>query len=79
MGVLVLSQGALDSSVFGVLLMLNPADVFRLLNIFSSEQVQGLYGLATVMPEHMTNPGLLGGVMLAWIAVPFAIATWRFK
>ncbi|WP_426339583.1 ABC transporter permease [Pseudoduganella sp. S-14] len=79
MGVLVLSQGALDSSVFGALLMLNPADVFRLLNIFSSEQVQGLYGLATVMPEHMTSPGLLAGVMLAWIAVPFAIATWRFK
>ena len=79
MGVLVLSQGALDSSVFGALLMLNPADVFRLLNIFSSDQVQGLYGLATVMPEHMTNPALLVGVMLAWIAVPFAIASWRFK
>lgn len=79
MGVLVLSQGALDSSVFGILLMLNPADVFRLLNIFSSEQVQGLFGLATVMPEHMTNPALLAGVMLAWIVVPFAIASWRFK
>lgn len=79
MGVLVLSQGALDSGVFGALLMLNPADVFRLLNIFSSDQVQGLYGLATVMPEQMTNPALLAGVMLAWIAVPFAIASWRFK
>jgi len=79
MGVLVLSQGAIDSGVFGALLMLNPADVFRLLNIFSSEQVQGLYGLATVMPEHLTNPGLLAGVMLAWIAIPFAIASWRFK
>ena len=55
------------------------ADVFRLLNIFTSEQVQGLYGLATVMPEQMTSPGLLAGVMLAWIALPFAIATWRFK
>jgi Cu-processing system permease protein len=79
MGVLVLSQGALDSSLFGALLLLNPADVFRLLNIFSSDQVQGLYGLATVMPEHMTDPALLVGVMLAWIAVPFAVAAWRFK
>jgi len=79
MGVLVLSQGALGSGVFGALLMLNPADVFRLLNIFSSEQVQGLYGLATVLPEQMTNPALLAGVMLAWIAVPFAVASWRFK
>jgi len=32
-----------------------------------------------VMPEQLTSPGLLAGVMLAWIAVPFAVATWRFK
>jgi Cu-processing system permease protein len=31
------------------------------------------------MPEHMTDPALLVGVMLAWIAVPFAVAAWRFK
>ena len=79
MGVLVLSDGQLGSGVFGALLLLNPADVFRLLNIFSSEQVQGMYGLATVMPERLTNPALLAGVMLAWIAAPFTFASWRFR
>jgi Cu-processing system permease protein len=79
MGLLVLSQGALGSSVFATLLMLNPADVFRLLNIFSSEQVQSMYGLATVMPEALTNPALLIAVMLGWIVVPFVLANWRFK
>lgn len=79
MGALVLSQGTLGSGMFGALLMLNPADVFRLLNIFSSEQVQNMYGLATVMPDNLTNPAILVGIMLTWIVTPFIFAHWRFK
>ena len=79
MGALVGSQGNLGSGVFAALLMLNPADVFRLLNIFSSQQVQNMYGLATVMPDSLTNPALLVTILLGWIVVPFCFATWRFK
>lgn len=79
MGVMVLSQGKLSSGVFAALLMLNPADVFRLLNVFSSDQAQAMYGLATVMPESWTSPALLAGVMLAWIVLPFSIALRRFS
>ncbi|NMM06850.1 ABC transporter permease subunit [Polaromonas sp.] len=79
MGLLVLSKGSLGSTVFASLLMLNPADVFRLLNIFSSQQVQTMYGLATVMPDGLTNPMVLMGIMLGWIIVPFLFANWRFK
>ena len=79
MGVLVLSQGNLGSAAFGALLMLNPADVFRLLNIFSSEQVQTMYGMATVVPENLTNPGALLAIMLGWIVTPFVLANWRFR
>jgi Cu-processing system permease protein len=78
-GALVFSEGGLSSAVFGFLLMLNPADVFRLLNIFGSQQVQTIYGLTTVMPGALTNPPVLVGIMLGWIVVPFLIATWRFK
>ena len=78
-GALVVSNGSLSSTVFGALLMLNPADVFRLLNIFSSEQVQSMYGLATVMPDKLTNPLALSAIMLGWIVIPFLIARWRFK
>jgi Cu-processing system permease protein len=78
-GALVVSKGSLSSGLFGTLLMLNPADVFRLLNIFSSEQVQRMYGLATVMPDKLTNPLVLTAIMLGWIGVPFLIARWRFK
>jgi len=78
-GALVVSDGSLGSGVFGALLMLNPADIFRLLNIFSSEQVQSMYGLATVMPERLTDPAILTAIMCGWIAAPFLIARWRFK
>ena len=79
LGVLVLSQGKLGSAAFGAILMLNPADVFRLLNIFSSEQVQTMYGMATVVPENLTNPAVLLAIMLGWIVTPFVLANWRFK
>lgn len=78
LGALVVSQGNLGSTVFATLLMLNPADVFRLLNIFSSQQVQNMYGLATIMPDSLTNPMVLISIMLGWIIVPFFIANWRF-
>jgi Cu-processing system permease protein len=61
------------------LLLLNPADVFRVLNVFTLDEVRTLYGLATVFPEALSNPTILGGVMLAWIVGPLAVAIWRFE
>ncbi|MDQ1816380.1 ABC transporter permease subunit [Massilia sp. CCM 9210] len=79
MGALVLSQGRLGSNTFAALLMLNPADVFRLLNIFSSEQAQSMYGLATVMPGGLTDPAVLLAIMAAWVVIPFLLANWSFQ
>ena len=78
LGALVASAGAVAGDLFALLLMLNPADVFRILNIFSMEEVRTLYGLATVFPETLASPWLLGGIMLAWIVAPLGLATWRF-
>jgi Cu-processing system permease protein len=79
LGALVLSGGAAGGSFFPYLLLLNPADVFRILNIFSLDEVRTLYGLATVFPEQLANPLLLGAVMLGWIVVPLGLAAWRFR
>lgn len=82
LGLLVATGGELGSvggNLFPYLLFLNPADIFRILNVFTLEEVRTLYGLATVLPEHLTNPGLLGGVMVLWIIVPLSFAAWRFK
>jgi Cu-processing system permease protein len=79
LGLLVLTEGALPAALVSGLLLLNPADVFRVLNIFSLEEVKALYGLATVASDTLTEPWLLGAVMAAWIVAPLALALARFR
>lgn len=79
LGVLVLSGGSFGEALFPLLLLLNPADIFRILNIFSTEDLKVFYGLATVFPVSLSSPWLLGSMMLAWIVTPLTIALWRFK
>lgn len=74
LGVLVLTQGSLPSVAVSILLMLNPADVFRVLNVFGLEQIKAAYGLSTVAADVLTEPWLLVAVMLAWIVAPLALA-----
>lgn len=71
--------GVLSGDGFAYLLLLNPADVFRILNVFSLDDMARLYGLASVVPPALGNPWLMGGAMLAWIGAPLALAGWRFK
>ena len=79
LGLLVGTGGRVGGDAFTWLLLLNPADVFRILNVFSLEDVRTLYGLASVVPASLGNPAAMGAVMLAWIVVPLALANWRFK
>jgi Cu-processing system permease protein len=79
LGALVLTGGQVGGEVLPYLLLANPADIFRIFNIFSMEEVKSLYGLATVMPPALANPWVLVAAMLGWIVAPLAIAAWRFK
>ncbi|MDQ3060891.1 MAG: ABC transporter permease [Pseudomonadota bacterium] len=79
LGALVGTGGRFGGEAFAWLLLLNPADVFRILNIFSLDDVRTLYGLASIVPPSLGRPAVLGGVMLAWIALPLMLARWRFK
>ena len=79
LGALVASSGAYGGDVFAYVLLLNPADVFRILNVFSLEDVRTQYGLASIVPPALAKPWLMGLVMLAWIVMPLGLARWRFK
>jgi Cu-processing system permease protein len=79
LGLLVASGGDSHSATLPYLLLLNPADIFRILNIFSMDEVKTLYGLATVFPPELADPWLLGGVMGLWLVIPLMFAAWRFK
>lgn len=79
LGALVVTGGKYGGEIFPYLLLLNPADVFRILNVFSLEDVRSMYGLATVFPRALAEPWVLGLVMTAWIAAPLGVAAWRFR
>ena len=53
--------------------------MFRILNVFSLEDVRTLYGLTSIVPPALAKPWLMGAVMGGWIVVPLALAGWRFK
>lgn len=78
LGLLVATEGRFIGDAFPLLLLLNPADVFRVLNVFTLEEVKTLYGLATVIPDALASPWVLAGAMLFWIVAPLAAAYWRF-
>ena len=78
LGVLVATAGHYGG-IFPYLLLLNPTDVFRILNVFSTEDVRSAYGLVNMVPPLVSNIGVLTTVMLGWIVVPLAIANWRFR
>lgn len=71
--------GWLDGDRAAWLLLLNPADVFRILNVFSLDDVRRTYGLASLVPPALGNPWLMGSAMAGWIVLPLALAAWRFK
>lgn len=79
LGALVATGGAIVAGAFPYLLLLSPPDVFRILNVFGLGEVRSLYGLATVFPEELSHPALLGTVMVGWIVAPLALAIWRFR
>ncbi len=60
-------------------LLFNPADVFRILNVLSLEQVKSMFGLATLVPGAFASPWSMGAALAAWIVAPLALAAWRFK
>lgn len=78
-GLLVASNGQGTGAVLPGLLLLNPADIFRILNVFSLSEVRTLYGLATVFPPALTTPWVLGSAMLFWIVAPLALAMYKLK
>jgi Cu-processing system permease protein len=79
LGGLVVAGGGVLGELVPYLLLLNPADIFRILNIASFDEVRTLYGLATVFPDALDSPVLLTSLLIIWIVAPVALASWRFR
>lgn len=79
LGALVASEGGMPAWLVSLLVLLNPTDIFRLLNIFSLEELKTLYGLATVTPDALTEPWVLSLAMGAWVVAPLGLAYAKFR
>jgi len=76
-GLLIITRGAVGNEVFSALLVLNPVDVYRILNFLSIGELKVFLGLATVeMPGYMKTP-VLWVISLLWVALPL-IMSYRF-
>lgn len=80
LGVLVADQGrVLTAPLLNAVLLFNPADVYRLLNLTGHENVAMFAGVAGLADQVRLPFALLLLVQLLWIAVPFTAATAVFQ
>lgn len=79
MGALVASKGAVGASVFPVLLLFNPADVYRLFNLTAFENIRRISGMASLAASAQFHPVLLLAALVAWIGMPLAAAIAVFR
>lgn len=79
LGALVADQGrTITAGAVNLLLLLNPADVYRVLNLTASQNVSGYAGVAGLGVRAGLSPGLLIGTLLLWTVAPLAAAVAGF-
>lgn len=70
MGMLVASKGGVGADLFPSLLLLNPADAYRLFNLSAFENVRKISGLGGLSASAQFAPVTLIAALIAWIGIP---------
>jgi len=78
LGLLVSTEGNVDPNLFPYMLLLNPTDIFRLINItyFSDQNLTGL--MAVAQQTQFSLYGLLAA-LLVWLVLPLCMAMYTFN
>ena len=80
LGLLVVDQGKLISaSVLNILLLFNPTDVYRLLNLSAAGNVSSFAGMSGVANTISLSPIVLVATLVVWTGVPLALAALVFE
>ena len=78
-GLLIITKGTVGNEIFSALLMLNPVDIYRILNFLSIGELNVFLGLASVeLPSYMKT-SVLWGLSLLWVALPLIVSYHLFK
>lgn len=79
LGILVMTSGQDGGDLLAYLLLLNPTDIFRLVNLAGFESARAYVGLLAVADGQMLSPLALILALGVWVVVPFSIAVWLFS
>lgn len=79
LGVLVASEGEFSPQALPWLLLLNPADIYRLLNILAFEGGAGMTGVLSLGADLPLPAAGLWLALLAWVVIPLTLAGWLFR
>ena len=80
LGILVAdSKQAITAPMLETILLFNPADVYRLLNLTGYENTAMYAGMAGLSGQLTLSMPVLVAAQLLWIALPFALAAWIFR
>jgi len=80
LGLLVADQGHLVSGgVLDALLLFNPTDAYRLLNLSGSDEIAAASGMAGTVQNAVLAPAVLVAVLAAWVVAPMALAAAAFS
>ncbi len=80
LGVLVADQGrSIGAGVVNWLLLLNPADAYRMLNLAGTPDVRLFSGMAGLAGDVRLSPGALATALALWVVGPLAAAIVIFQ
>lgn len=80
LGLLVVDQGrTISASVLNALLLANPTDVYRMLNLAGTGGVSAFTGMAALGKAMTLAPGLLMAALLLWMMLPLLLAAHAFS
>lgn len=80
LGVLVADQGqTLKANTVTALMMFNPADIYRMLNLTGSPDIAALAGMAGVSESVRMPASVLTGSLLMWSLIPIGLAIMVFR
>lgn len=75
LGALVADEGqVITAELFGALMLLNPADLYRMFNLAGSNGIARMAGMAGLASQAGFAAPLLLAAMAAWVAAPLALA-----
>ena len=80
LGILVADQGkTIGAAAFNWLLLFDPADVYRLLNLAGLSKASMFSGMAGLTGQMQFGRGVLFLALAAWVAAPLSLATLVFS